>query len=85
MITSPFLLDAAIAEARERVAVARTVNLNDDLAVIRSHAALAATLERVLWNLTPDDDPDVAAQVDAEDGVSRPVYVRYNRPQVVAA
>lgn len=82
--TVPYLA-AALSDARTQVAAAETVDLNDDLAVIASQAALAVSLRRVLWVLNEDDDePDVAAQVAAEDGVTRPVYVRYQRGPVAA-
>ncbi|WP_030755506.1 hypothetical protein [Streptomyces sp. NRRL F-5135] len=79
---SPHLLDDTLAAARSVLATAQATNLNDDLALASSHASLKAMLERVLWTLDADEDePDVAAQVDAEDGVTRPVYVRYMRAE----
>lgn len=78
------LLDATLADARTQLVAAQATDITDHLAVIRSHAALTAIVARLLWTLEPDGDPDVAAQVDAEDGVSRPVYVRFNRERVAA-
>lgn len=88
MTASPLLTDA-ISQARTAAATAETVDLDDRLAVIRSNAALAVVVRRVLWTLdydgiTEDDEPDVAAQVDAEDGVQRPIIVRYQHPAVTA-
>ncbi|MFJ2110538.1 hypothetical protein ACIOEX_01195 [Streptomyces sp. NPDC087850] len=78
------LLDAAVSDARSVLASAQATDIHNNLDVIRSHATLTATLERVLWTLGAEDEPDVAAQVDAEDGVSRPVFVRYQRDEVAA-
>ncbi|MFD3520485.1 hypothetical protein [Streptomyces sp. NPDC058653] len=88
MTASPLLTDA-ISHARTAATAAETVDLDNRLAVISSHETLRAELRRVLWTLdhdglTEDDEPDVAAQVDREDGVRRPVIVRYQRPAVAA-
>lgn len=75
---------AAFADARAQLATAKRVDLNDALAVIRSQAALAAILGRVLRTLDAEDDAaDVAAQVAAEDGV-RSIGVPYQRGSVAA-
>ncbi|MFF2940853.1 hypothetical protein ACFVSQ_13520 [Streptomyces niveus] len=89
MTASPLLTDA-ISHARTAATAADGVDLDDRLAVIRSHETLRAELRRVLWTLDynevadEDDERDVAAEVDAEDGVQRPVIVRYKRPAVAA-
>ncbi|GGJ87308.1 hypothetical protein GCM10011583_18570 [Streptomyces camponoticapitis] len=88
-MTASSLLTDAISHAHAAATAAERVDLDDRLAVIRSHAALRAELRRVLWTLdhdglTEDDELDVAAQVDREDGVQRPVIVRYQRPAVAA-
>ncbi|MGW2594836.1 hypothetical protein ACWCXC_31850 [Streptomyces sp. NPDC001515] len=64
------LLTAALDNARTELAEAETVDITDDLALVASHAAVTDALRRVLWALNElDDEPDVAAQVAAEDGV----------------
>ncbi|MFJ6566547.1 hypothetical protein ACIQNU_03950 [Streptomyces sp. NPDC091292] len=79
------LLDAALADAREQLASAQTTSIHDHVALIRSHTALKSSLDRILWTLDAEnDEPDVAAQVDAEDGVTRPAYRRYRRDEAVA-
>ncbi|MFF2184625.1 hypothetical protein [Streptomyces sp. NPDC058155] len=89
MTASPLLTDA-ISHARAAASTAENVDLDDRLAVIRSHETLRAELRRVLWTLDydgvtdEDDERDIAAEVDAEDGVQRPVIVRYKREQVAA-
>lgn len=77
-LLSSRLLDAAVSDAKSVLASAQVTDVTDGVTL----AASTAMLERVLWTL--DDEPDVAAQVDAEDGVARPVYKRYVREQVAA-
>jgi hypothetical protein len=69
--TTSRLLAAALADARTQLATAEVTNLDDDLAVIKSHAGLTVALRRVLWVLNAEDDDttDIAAQVAGEDGV----------------
>ncbi|MFJ1647923.1 hypothetical protein [Streptomyces sp. NPDC088258] len=83
-VAYPHLLDCAVSDARKRLAAAQSTDIHDDLAVIRSHAALTAALERVLRTIDGDDEVDVAAQVDAEDGIRRPVYARYRQDEAAA-
>ncbi|MEV8403565.1 hypothetical protein [Streptomyces niveus] len=85
-MTASSLLAHAISQARAAATTAEGVDLDDRLAVIGSHAALTVALRRVLWTLNTDegDERDVAAEVDAEDGVQRPVIAHYNREQVAA-
>lgn len=80
------LLADALANARAELAAADTVNVNDDLAVIKSQTSLTTALRRVLWVLNAEDDDmvDVAAQVAAEDGVRR-IGVPVQRNGSVAA
>lgn len=81
---SAHLLASAVSEARAQPAAAQAVDINDHTAVIRSQAALAAALRRVLWTIGELDEPDVADQVAAEDGV-RHIGVPYQRSGSVAA
>lgn len=81
---SPILLAAALTDARTQLAAAQDVDIDNHIAVIASQSSLKATLRRILWTLGVDDEPDVATQVDAEDGVTRPAYVRYHRDEVAA-
>ncbi|MFF2852603.1 hypothetical protein ACFVT5_40880 [Streptomyces sp. NPDC058001] len=81
---SPFQLDAALSDARTQLAVAQATNIHDHHALIRSHTALKRSLDRVLWTLDTDDEPDIAAEVDAEGGITRPAYRYYQRGEAVA-
>lgn len=79
------MLTAAVGAARNQLAAAEAVDVNDHDAVIRSQAALTAILRRVLWTLNElDAEPDVAAQVAAEDGVWR-IGIPVQRDGSVAA
>jgi hypothetical protein len=85
--TTSRLLADALAEARTQVATADSVDLDDDLAVITSHAGLAVALRRVLWVLNAEDDDtaDIAAQVAGEDGVRSIGIPTPRRSEQVAA
>lgn len=80
------LLAAALANARAELAAADTIDVSDDLAVIKSQASLTVALRRVLWVLNAEDDDtaDVADQVAAEDGV-RHIGIPVQRTGSVAA
>lgn len=78
------LLTSTLDDARDQLAAAQAVDIHDHTAVVGSQAALAAILRRVLWTLDElDDEPDVAAQVTAEDGV-RSIGIPYQRSAVAA-
>ncbi|MFC9987804.1 hypothetical protein ACFXKV_10070 [Streptomyces globisporus] len=78
----------AIDYAREVLASADSLDLNDPLAVIRSQASLDSTLRWILRALDEDVDSrdraaDVADEVAAEDGV-RSIGVPIQRGPVAA-
>ncbi|WP_030917486.1 hypothetical protein [Streptomyces sp. NRRL B-24720] len=76
---SPALSAAAFDDARTLLATAQATDIDDHVAVVASHEALAGILRRVLWTVDElDDEPDVAAQVAMEDGV-RSIGVPYQR------
>lgn len=78
-IASPKQLAGALADARSLLADARGTDIDDHVAVVASHEALAEIVRRVLWVFDAEDDvPDVAAQVAMEDGV-RIIGVPYQR------
>ncbi|MEU1433969.1 hypothetical protein ABZ438_07710 [Streptomyces sp. NPDC005786] len=80
---SPQLLAAATRDARNQLAAAAAVDINDHTAVVGSQEALAVALRRVLWTLGELDEPDVAAQVAAEDGY-RSIGIPIQRTAVAA-
>ncbi|MEU8829425.1 hypothetical protein [Streptomyces sp900116325] len=77
-IASPKQLAGALADARSLLADARGTNIDDHVAVVASHEALAGIVRRVLWVCDAEDEPDVAEQVAMEDGV-RSIGVPYQR------
>jgi hypothetical protein len=65
------LLDGAVDAARDALDAAKSVDIHDHTAVITSQAQMTAVLERLLWAMPDslDNEPDIAAQVAAEDGI----------------
>lgn len=75
------LLDDAVGYARAVMARAKAVDLDNTPVLAASQAELAVNLQRILWILDHEDPQfrDVAAEVDMEDGVTRPVFVKTRR------
>lgn len=51
---APRFLPDAVADARIQLAAARSTNIDDHTALAASHANLAATVARLLWNVDPE-------------------------------
>ncbi|MFE9850252.1 hypothetical protein ACFYPN_15780 [Streptomyces sp. NPDC005576] len=82
------LLTTAIEDAATVLRTAEALDVNDDLALVRSHTHLTSMLSRLLWVLDEDQDSvdlaaDVPNEVAAEDGV-RSIGVPYQRGPVAA-